>query len=312
MGAPLPGGDGAGRDPRRPPVITTPLDTVSVFLDLYADRYVRAERLKSAASVMSRLGALKAHLGERPVRDLERVEVIEDFKVAFGKGRTIATVNRTLGVLRHAITGGGRNACDFRCSPSFRFGVKIKTKGETKRDRRCVRGGAQLLSAADKSIRRTRFAGARCEIEYRRARDRLPTGRDAEIQNRHVQWDTHQISFPAEHAKDGKPDEFRSANGAGEVLKRRRFLGPKHSCSASLVSSRHDPDSVGFARLVGCGTKPKRASGTHASIVTSSRKSTCIGTICATKRLRWLPAGLDLRRSNCCWATPISRRRNDT
>jgi hypothetical protein len=78
--------------------------------------------MQSAASIRSRLAVLKAHLGERPVRDLERVEVIEEFKLAFGKGRKVATVNRTLAVLRHAINWGmGRSPAVFERSPFFRF-----------------------------------------------------------------------------------------------------------------------------------------------------------------------------------------------
>jgi integrase len=223
---------GAGRDPRRPPVITTALDTVSVFLDLYADRYVRAERLKSAASVISRLGALKARLGERPVRDLERVEVIEDFKVAFGKGRTIATVNRTLGVLRHAINWGmGRSPAVFERSPFFRFGVKIKTKGETRRDRRVLADEEErLLNAADLmdspehgfvgSALRDRIV---CALETGCRRGEMLL-----IHNRHIDWHSHQIAIPAENAKDGEARRipFRRSGRLAEVLKRRRFLGP--------------------------------------------------------------------------------------
>jgi hypothetical protein len=78
---------------------------------------------------------------------VERVEVIEDFKLAYGKGRTVATVNRTLGVLRHAINWGmGRSPAVFQRSPFFRFGVKIKTKAETRRDRRVLADEEQRLS----------------------------------------------------------------------------------------------------------------------------------------------------------------------
>src|SRR5687767_10426556 len=65
----------AGKDPRKPPTLnpTKPQDmTIGDFLDLYYDRYVVTEGLKSAATISSRLKALKSVLGSRPVRDLEQ------------------------------------------------------------------------------------------------------------------------------------------------------------------------------------------------------------------------------------------------
>lgn len=128
-------------------------ETVSGFLDPYVERYVNAEGLKSRASVVSRVAVLKMHLGERPVRELERVDVIEDFKSAYGKDRKLSSVNRTLGVLRHAINWGmGRSPAVFQRSPFSRFGVKIKTKAETRRDRRVLPDEEQrLLSRRQRS-----------------------------------------------------------------------------------------------------------------------------------------------------------------
>jgi hypothetical protein len=72
-----------------------------------------------------------------PVSELERVDPIEDFKRSYGETKSTASVNRTLAILRHAINWGrGRTPPIFTTSPFHRFGVKIKTKGETKRDRR--------------------------------------------------------------------------------------------------------------------------------------------------------------------------------
>ena len=49
------------------------------------------------------------------------------------------------------------------------------------------------------------------------------------IQNRHVLWDTHQIIIPAEHAKDAESRRipFEPKGRLAQLLKRRRFLGPK-------------------------------------------------------------------------------------
>jgi hypothetical protein len=87
-----------------------------------------------------------------PVSELERVDPIEDFKRSYGETKSTASVNRTLAILRHAINWGrGRTPPIFTTSPFHRFGVKIKTKGETKRDRRIGHDEEQrLLAAADK------------------------------------------------------------------------------------------------------------------------------------------------------------------
>ena len=79
--------------------------TVADFLDQYYERYVVAESLRSIASIRSRLAALKEGLGTLPVSALERTDTIEDFKREYGKTRSLAAVNRTLSILRHAITG---------------------------------------------------------------------------------------------------------------------------------------------------------------------------------------------------------------
>ncbi len=136
--------------------------------------------------------------------------------------------------MRHAINWGrGRTPAVFTATPFHRFGVKIKTKVETKRDRRI---GAdeerKLLEAADKlNCVEHAFAGAQM-------RDRIVgavetgcrLGEMLKIQNRHVLWDTHhQIIIPAEHAKDAESRRipFEPKGRLAHLLKRRRFLGPK-------------------------------------------------------------------------------------
>jgi integrase len=54
-------------------------------------------------------------------------------------------------------------------------------------------------------------------------------GEMLKIQNRHVLWDTHQIIIPAEHAKDAESRRipFEPKARLAQLLKRRRFLGPK-------------------------------------------------------------------------------------
>ena len=155
----------------------------------------------------------------------------------------------------------------FMASPFHRFGVKIKTKGETKRDRRITPDEERrLLEAADKlNCAEHAFAGAQM-------RDRIVgaletacrLGEMLKIQNRHVLWDTHQIIIPAEHAKDAESRRipFEPKGRLAQLLKRRRFLGPKafvfggadrastkarsarrgnHSCCWPTASSRREP-----------------------------------------------------------------------
>src|SRR5207245_4252531 len=133
--------------------------------------------------------------------------------------------------------GRGRTPPIFTTSPFHRFGVKIKTKGETKRDRRIAHDKEhRLLAAADKlNCAEHAFAGAPM-------RDRIigaletgcRLGEMLKIQNRHVFWNTHQISIPAEHAKDAESRRipFEPKGRLAQLLKRRRFLGPTDSPSA--------------------------------------------------------------------------------
>lgn len=223
----------AGKDPRKPPAPPVPAGmTVALFLDSYYDRYVVAESLRSVASIRSRLAALKAALGTLPVSELERVDPIEDFKRSYGETKSTASVNRTLAILRHAINWGrGRTPPIFTTSPFHRFGVKIKTKGETKRDRRIAPDEEQRLLAAADTLNCAEHAYAGAAM-----RDRLigaletgcRLGEMLKIQNRHVIWNTHQISIPAEHAKDAESRRipFEPRGRLAQLLKRRRFLGP--------------------------------------------------------------------------------------
>jgi len=171
--------------------------------------------------------------GTLPIAALERAETIEDFKQAYGQTRSITAVSRTLGILRHAINWGrGRTPPILGASPFHRFGVKIKTKVETKRDRRIPSDEERkLLGAADKlNCADHAFAGAQM-------RDRIigaletgcRLGEMLKIQNRHVLWDTHQIIIPAEHARDAESRHipFEPNGRLSQILKRRRFLGQK-------------------------------------------------------------------------------------
>src|SRR6266498_1348094 len=161
--------------------------TVADFLDQYYERYVVAESLRSIASIRSRLAALKEGLGTLPVSALERTDTIEDFKREYGKTRSFAAVNRTLGILRHAMNWGrGRTPAIFSASPFHRFGVKIKSKGETKRDRRValeeeqrLLAAADTLNCAEHAFSVSAAASSRCSSSSATRRSRYTRGRTA-------------------------------------------------------------------------------------------------------------------------------------
>lgn len=218
----------AGRDPRKPPAPPTSAGmTVGGFLDLYLDRYVVAESLRSVASIRSRIGVLKAALRSLPVLALEQIDPIEDFKREDAAMKSIASVNRMLAILRHAINWerGGTPAI-FSPSAFHRFGVTIKATTETKRDRRISpEEERNRLAAADKmNCAEHGYAGT---LMHDRIIGALDTGcrlgEMLKIQNRHVLWDTHQISIPAAHTKhaDSRRIPFEPNGRLARLLKRR-------------------------------------------------------------------------------------------
>jgi integrase len=224
----------AGRDPRTPPSIRPVAAhlTVANFLDRYYREYVQAEGLRSAVSIKSRLAALKASIGTLALSTLERPETVLRFKSEFRPGHEVATVNRALSALRAAINWGRfQDPPLLSTTPFHRFGVSIKAKEETKRDRRV---GAEeerdLLTACGGmygpghrwvgSSMHDRIVGA-LETCCRQ-------GEMLRIQNRHVDWDQHQIAIPGAHAKDGENRRipFDPRGRLAPILKRRATLGP--------------------------------------------------------------------------------------
>src|SRR5439155_22392364 len=93
--------------------------------------------LSDPATIKGRLKAIKQTLGDLPVTVLERSADILRFKAVYRKGRQVATVNRALSILRAAINWGRfQDPPYLTTTPFHRFGVNIKVKEETKRDRR--------------------------------------------------------------------------------------------------------------------------------------------------------------------------------
>jgi integrase len=224
----------AGRDPRLPPPRTAASTaglTVAEFLDQYFTNYVEAEGLKSADTILGHLKAMKASLGNLDVVVLEKPGEILRFKAEFRQGHEVATVNRALGVLRGAINWGRfQDPPILSTTPFHRFGVTIKAMDETKRDRRIQRSEEQALLSACLTM-----TGAEHKHVGRAMHDRIigaletccRQGEMLRIQNRHVDWDQHQVVIPGANAKDAENRRipFDPRGRLAPILKRRKELG---------------------------------------------------------------------------------------
>ena len=222
---------GRGEDPTVPPAPPAESATMTVakFLTDYESKYVDVEPLKSRSSIKSRLKTLKEHLGSLPLKDLEKPGPIDDVKQNY-KGRKQATLNRLLGQLRHAINWAiGRELLEK--TPFHRHGIRIKTKGEERRERRVsheeetvlLDAAAKMTTAEHKCVgqqMRDRIIGA-LETACRK-------GEMLKIQNRDVDWTQRVILLRAENTKDSESRRipFDPNGRLAAVLKRRKFLGP--------------------------------------------------------------------------------------
>jgi integrase len=226
----------AGGDPRVPPrgpkQESETIVTVAMFLDQYYREYVLAEGLKSADTVSGQIKALKASLGELPVTALEKPADIARFKASYRHGRAIATVNRALGLLRSAINWGRfQDPPLLATSPFHRFGVNIKVRDETKRDRRIHRDEEQSLLEACLTMNSNEH---KCTgpAMHDRVIGALETccrqGEMLRIQNRDVDWTQHSILIRAANAKDNENRRipFDPKGRLAPILKRRAELGP--------------------------------------------------------------------------------------
>jgi integrase len=205
---------------------------------LYCERYVEADALKSRASIRSRFNILTTHMGDLPATALEQPQTIEDFRS--GYIRKAATTNRFLSQLRHMVGWAiGRGLLER--SPFGRY-VKVRTKGETRRERRLApTEEEQLLKACDTLLEDPRHKHLGMAM-----RDRLIGALDTccrrgemlLIRNADVDWSKHWIAIRAEHAKDGKAAESRSRKRAGlrSCLSDAVSSGVMRSCSATSMA----------------------------------------------------------------------------
>ena len=239
----------AGRDPRVPPSTQQAAVglTVAEFLDRYYTNYVEAEGLRDPVTIKGRLKAIKETLGDLPVTALEKPAEVLRFKAVYRKGREVATVNRALSTLRAAINWGRfQDPPHLTTTPFHRFGVNIKTKEETKRDRRIGTKEEQALLAAcsEMNAAEHRFVGSSMHDRLIGALETCcRQGEMLRIQNRRVDWEQHQIAIPGRTAKDGENRRipFDPQGRLAPILKRRSALGPNAfvfgSPAGELVSS---------------------------------------------------------------------------
>ena len=219
------------RVPRRTSEAATEL-TVAQFLDRYWTNYVEAEGLRSAGTIQEHLKALKASLGHQPVTVLEKPAETLRFKAEYRHGHEVATVNRVLGVLRSAINWGRfQDPPLLSTTPFHRFGVTIKSKEETKRDRRVGPQEEQALLAACSAMKSAehKYVGP---AMHDRVIGALETccrqGEMLRVRNRRVDWEQHQIVIPGANAKDAENRRipFDPNGRLAPILKRRAALGP--------------------------------------------------------------------------------------
>jgi integrase len=178
---------------------------------------------------------------------LERPSEILRFRAEYRPGHQIATVNRALSTLRAAINWGRFQDPPVLCtSPFHRFGVSIKTKEETKRDRRIgLQEEQRLLAAAvEMSSADHKYVGSSMHDRLVGALETCSRqGEMLRIQNRHVDWELHQIAIPGSHAKDAENRRipFDPHGRLAPILKRRAALGPNAfvfgSSSGTLITS---------------------------------------------------------------------------
>ena len=196
----------------------------------------------------------------------------------------------------------GRSPAVFERSPFSRFGVKIKTKAETRRDRRVLPEEEQRLLAAAEIMDSPDhlYAGSRmrdriiCALETGcRRREMLL------IRNRHIGWDTHQILIPAEHAKDAEARRipFRPGGRLAAVLECRRFLGPEaHVFGTPAGVPDGVQNGVGDDAALASGQKTERLSA-HARVSREALRRIDLHwhDLRHEAACRWLAAGWDLR-----------------
>jgi integrase/recombinase XerD len=198
---------------------------------------------------------------------LEKAPEIARFKAAFRKGHEVATVNRALGVLRAAINWGRfQDPPLLATSPFHRFGVSIKARDETKRDRRIHRDEEQTLLAACLTMNTAehKWTGPAMHDRIIAALETCcRQGEMLRMQNRDVDRTQHQILIRGVNAKDSENRRipYDPKGRLAPILKRREELGPSAFVFGSTEGEFQDSFKTAWESLllVANGHPTKRA-----------------------------------------------------
>jgi integrase len=146
-----------------PPVVTSPL-TFSKFADVYKERHVLAKGLALTSTIDYRLKPLIERFGDCPITEIRTAD-IEDFVADLKKPRVVnglgerkltpASINRTLGLLRHMLNWAvGREYLD---RTPFRRGtevlIRLEREDNKRRRRLSEEEEAALLAVASPHLR---------------------------------------------------------------------------------------------------------------------------------------------------------------
>ena len=262
----------AGLDPTRPleqpKKDKTEIENVSEFLDAYFERCAKPAGLRSIGTVRSQIGVLKEHLGNLPLTALEDPDEINRFKTDsdWAEDVEIASVHRVLERLRAAMNWGmAQTPPLFKKSPFHRFGVRMNKKAETVRDRRLPREEEKRL--LDTALPRMNTAAHMFvgELLHDRIIGALELccrrGEMLLIQNKRVNWETHQIGIPGATAKDkeNRRIPFNPNGRLVAILKRRAALGPDAFVFGSIHGAYQPTIQTAWEtlKLLANGLEPK-------------------------------------------------------
>ena len=153
-----------------------------------------------------------------------------------------------------------------RNSPFHRFGVTIRAKEETKPDRRIGPDEEKALLEAALAIssEEHKLAGASMHDRIIGALETCcRQGEMLRIQNRHVDWERHQIAIPGAYAKDSENRRapFDPHGRLAPVLRRRAKLGASAFVFGSAEGEYQDSFKTAWESLLlrANGYDPTRA-----------------------------------------------------
>lgn len=219
--------------------------TVRRLVPIYLERHCKAEGL-SLNALEPRLHGIRDYFGEAPLKTLEALETVEDFKVhLLSTGRAPATVNRYLAQLRHMI-----NWCIDRGllerTPFLGRGRGIRLlREDNHRHRRLMANEDyrlfQVASAEPMMVDRLIVA---LDTGMRR-------GEMLSLQNKHVLWEEDVIRVLAANTKTHHERMIPiTTKRLRSVLERRRFLGAEAYIFGNEVGERKTEFRAAWRRIL--------------------------------------------------------------